>query len=371
MSSISPNETFFASSVANISWKAFAYNWKIVASKIKKGTGILPMVKTDAYGHDLSIISQYCEKLGAVGMGVANIFEAIELRSLGYENRIISFGKLNRESLDAAFEFNIVITVHHLQDLELLSKYNRPLTFHLEVETGMNRLGLRFEEMPKILKFLSNTKHHLEGVFTHLVESEVTGSSYTDKQVQRFDSFVFELRRDYKKPFVTHIDNSGGVFNRSHHPDWVRPGLALYGYHTNAKVNQTLIPVLRWWTTILQINHLKKGDFVSYNRSFEAKKPMTIATLPVGYGDGLSRNYKSMSLGYKNTPCPILGNVCMDLLMIDISQIPSPKVGDTVYLLGDGAHAEPTAWDYAKVDRTIPYEVLTRISPRVLRTKQT
>lgn len=327
------------------------------------------MVKTNAYGHDLEIISGYCEKLGAVGLGVANIFEAIELRSLGYENRIISFGRLNPETLDAAFEFKITIVVHHPDDLLLISKFRKPLSFHLEVETGMNRLGMGLESLPQILKQLLQSAHTLEGVFTHLVESEIPDSQYTTQQLNRFDEMVAALRMKYGKPFITHVDNSGGILNRKEHMDWVRPGISLYGYHPNSTVENKLTPVLTWTSSILQINHLKKGDFVSYNRSFEATKPMTIATIPVGYGDGLARKYKTMSVGYKNKTCPILGNICMDLMMIDITGIARAKIGDPVYLLGNGKHQEPSAWDYAKVDQTIPYEVLTRISPRVLRTK--
>jgi alanine racemase len=362
------NETCFASSIAEISWKAFFSNWKIISSKLKKGTGILPMVKTNAYGHDLGIISNYCEKLGAVGLGLANIFEAIELRSLGYENQIVNFGKLNKETFDAAFEFRITIVIHHEDDLELLSKYRRPLPFHIEFETGMNRLGVTSDATNKILKLLLQTPHKFEGVFTHLVESEIPNSEFTLQQLHRFDEMVSVLRSKYGKPFLTHVDNSGGILNRKTHYDWVRPGISLYGYHPNSSMtDHKLTPVLTWSSSIMQINHIKPGDFVSYNRSFEATKPMTIATIPVGYGDGLSRNYKSLKVGYKGQPCPILGNICMDLMMIDISSVAKPKIGDVVHLLGHGQNQEPCAWDYAKVDRTIPYEVLTRISPRVLR----
>jgi alanine racemase len=368
MSAADHNETCFASSIAEISWKAFSSNWKIISSKLKKGTGILPMVKTNAYGHDLGIISSYCEKLGAVGLGLANIFEAIELRSLGYENRIINFGKLNKETLDAAYEFKITIVIHHLEDLALLSSFRKPLTFHLEIETGMNRLGINAEATPQILKLLLQTPHKFEGAFTHLVESEVANSDYTTQQLKKFEEVISVLRSKYGKPFITHVDNSGGVLNRKTHYDWVRPGISLYGYHPNSTAtDHKLMPVLTWNTSIMQINQIKAGDFVSYNRSFEAKKDMTIATIPVGYGDGLARNYKSLEIGYKGKRCPILGNICMDLMMIDISEVSKPKIGDIVYLLGYGRNQEPSAWDYAKVDRTIPYEVLTRISPRVLR----
>lgn len=367
MSNISHNDHVFASSIAEVSRKNFEYNWKIISSKIKPGTGILPMVKSNAYGHDLGIISEYCEKLGAVGLGVANIFEAMELRSLGYENRIVSFGKLTPDILDAAYEFNITIVAHQLEDLEMLSNYKHPLTFHLEIETGMNRLGISPDMMMDVAKFLSSVPHYMEGVFTHWVESEVKKSNFTEGQNFVFNEAVTMLATVCSRPFITHMDNSGGIFNNKSHGEWVRPGISLYGYSPDAKTDLKLKPVLQWNTNIMQIKHLKKGDCVSYNRSFQAKRNMTIATVPVGYGDGFARNYKTMNVGYKNQKCPVLGNVCMDLLMIDISKTKNPKVGDTVYLMGPGTKKEANAWDYAKVDRTIPYEVLTRISPRVLR----
>jgi alanine racemase len=364
----SSNDTCFASSVAEISWKAFEHNWSVIASKVSPTTDILPMVKSNAYGHDLAIISQYCDKLGAIGLGVANMFEAIELRSIGYEKRIVSFGKLNAEILDAAHEFNIAIVIHQLEDLDLISKYKHPLTFHLEIETGMNRLGISSEMMMDVAKFLTSFPHYMEGVFTHWVESEIKKSNFTEAQNFIFNEAVTMLATVCRRPFVTHMDNSGGIFNNKTHGQWVRPGISLYGYSPNPKTNFKLKPVMQWTSKVMQIKHLQKGDCVSYNRSFQAKRNMTIATLPVGYGDGFARNYKTMSIGYKGQKCPIVGNVCMDLMMIDISKVKSPKVGDDVYLMGSGTKKEPGAWDYAKVDRTIPYEVLTRISPRVLRT---
>lgn len=364
---ISNDDNSFASSIAEISWKNFEHNWKTISSKILPTTGILPMVKSNAYGHDMAIISDYCNKMGAVGLGVANIFEAMELRSIGYENRIISFGKLSKDILDAAHEFNIAIVVHQLEDLELLEHYKHPLTFHLEIETGMNRLGISHEMMMDVARFLGSFPHYMEGVFTHWVESEVKKSNFTQQQNFYFNEAVTMLATVCRRPFVTHMDNSGGIFNNKTHGEWVRPGLSLYGYSPDAKTNFKLKPVLQWKTNIMQIKHLNKGDCVSYNRSFQAKKSMTIATIPVGYGDGFARNYKTMAIGYKNQKCPVIGNVCMDLVMIDISKVKSPKVGDEVYLMGSGSKKEPSAWDYAKVDRTIPYEVLTRISPRVLR----
>jgi alanine racemase len=367
--SLESNDTCFASSVAEISWKAFEHNWKTISSKIMPGKGILPMVKSNAYGHDLAIISDYCDKLGAVGLGVANMFEAIELRSLGYEKRIISFGKLNPEILDAAHEFDITIVVHQLEDLDLLERYKHPLTFHLEIETGMHRLGIAPEMMMDVARFLSSVKHYMEGVFTHWVESEIKKSHFTPQQNFIFNEAVTMLATISPRPFITHMDNSGGIFNNSTHGEWVRPGISLYGYSPDPKANLKLKPVMQWTTKVMQIKHLQKGDSVSYNRSFQAKKGMTIATLPVGYGDGFARNYKGMTVGYKGQKCPILGNVCMDLIMIDISKVKGAKVGDEVFLMGPGTKKELHAWDYAKVDRTIPYEVLTRISPRVLRTK--
>lgn len=367
-----PNDICLTSSIAEISWKAFSSNWNIVCSKLPKNVGILPMVKTNAYGHDLQIIAEYCTKLSAIGLGVANIFEALELRSLGYEKQIISFGRLSPETLDAAFEFDIHVVVHNPNDVDLLLRCPHEISFHLEMETGMNRLGVRFEEIDDVLDMLKKKPHKMKGVFTHFVESEIKGSAYTRRQIQKFQRAISYLRSKRLGKLITHAENSGGIFNQNKHFDWVRPGLALYGYHPNEKATKHgLRPVLEWSAPIIQINRLKKGDYVSYNRSFRAKKNMVIATLPVGYGDGFSRKYKTQHVGYQDQSCAIVGNICMDLMMIDISRVKNPQVGDMVYLLGPGDHGEASAWNHAKVDRTIPYEVLTRISPRVIRTPST
>jgi alanine racemase len=363
-------DTFLSSSVAHISWDAFSSNWKLLQSKLPKGTSLLPMVKTNGYGHDLEIISSYCSKLGAVGMGVANMFEAIELRTLGYEERIVSFGRLNAEILDAASEFQIHIVVHSLEDINLLKQHSSRVVFHLEIETGMNRLGINLEDIEEVHELLLSTPHALEGIFSHFVESEISNKDFTNQQIQRFENFITKFKTKYKKPFVAHMENSGAILNGDKHFEWVRPGISLYGYHPEAGTQKsTLSPVLSWCAPLIQIKHIKKGEFVGYNRTFEAKKNMVIGTLPIGYGDGFARNYKSLHVGYQNEKCPIIGNICMDLMMIDLTHIQKPILNDAVFLLGDGSQNEPTAWDYAKVDRTIPYEVLTRISPRVIRTE--
>lgn len=369
MSNSSSNDICLASSIAEISWSAFSSNWNVIQKNLSPQTKILPMVKTNAYGHDLQIISDYCTKLSAVGLGVANIFEALELRSLGYEDRIISFGRLTPETLDAAFEFKIHVVVHSVEDIELLERCSHSIAFHLEIETGMNRLGITADQIDLVLGMLHKKEHRLEGVFTHFVESEKKGSDYTKSQIKKFDQMVKILQSKFSYKLITHAENSGGILNLRKHFDWVRPGLALYGYHPDGKFSKHgLIPVLEWSAPIMQIKNVKKGDYISYNRSFRAKKNMVIGTLSIGYGDGFSREYKNLHVGYRNRKCSILGNICMDLMMIDLTSIQNPNVNEMVQLLGPGSHSEPTAWQLAKVDRTIPYEVLTRISPRVIRT---
>ncbi|MCB0271910.1 MAG: alanine racemase [Bdellovibrionales bacterium] len=358
----------YHSSVAEISKTALLSNVQFLQKQCPPQTKLLPMIKTNAYGHGMHIVSQMLAHIPIAGFGVANIAEAMELRNRGIRHPILSFGRINASIVEMAKHHQITVVLHHIEDIKLLAANPYPCDFHLELETGMNRLGLTEHDLDNQLKNLKALSSHFKGVFSHFSESENTDGTFTQNQMQNFKTITKKIQNIVPHKLIQHISNSGSILL---HPefglDWVRPGIALYGFDPSGHINSSLQPVLSWKAPIIQIKKIQKGDAVGYGRAFIAPQSMTIATIPVGYGDGFLRLYKEVGVGYRQHRVKIIGNICMDMMMIDISHIQSPQLHDEVYILGPGYHGEATADEFSKVDQTISYEVLSRISSRVLR----
>ncbi|MEZ4818365.1 MAG: alanine racemase [Bdellovibrionota bacterium] len=356
------------SSVAEISVSNLLHNFTFLQNKVGAQTLLLPMVKTNAYGHDIQIIQKIFSDKNIAGLGVASITEAIDLRKAGFAKTIVSFGRISHQILQAAHEYHITVVIHSVEDMQLFSTSRYKTDTHLEIETGMHRLGLSAQDILDSQIHWQSIKPFIKGIFSHFSESENPDQHFSQQQMQCFQRTIGEIEHLRPSTTIKHISNSGSILLHAQFDlDWARPGIALYGYDPTSSEHSELKPVLTWKAPIIQIKKLRKGDAVGYGRSFIADKPMTIATIPIGYGDGFLRMYHHVGLGYKGKRVPVVGNVCMDLLMIDISQTPNPQVEDAVYILGDGHHGEADANEFAKVDQTISYEVLSRIGSRVLR----
>lgn len=351
--------------------QAFRRNWQTLKERLPVSTGILAIVKANAYGHGSVEVTRLCRTLGAVGVGVADVSEAVVLRESGFEGEILCLGAMPENALSEALVHNLLVTLHDLENLAAFEHFSRghdkPIRVHVKLDTGMHRLGIPKESwQDTALRLASIDFLQVEGLFTHLAESESPDSEFTQTQIDAFKRAMPIFESALGKRLIRHISNSGGsLAHPQTHLDWVRPGIALYGYPPTG--DSDFIPVLSWKTPILQVKQLKAGDSVSYNRLFKAEKPMTVATVAVGYGDGYRRGYGPVGVGFRGERTPVIGTICMDLMTIDVSKFDQVQPGEEVFLLGPPASGGPDAKELASAERTIPYEVLTGISARVSR----
>lgn len=329
----------------------------------------MAIVKADAYGHGAVRLSEVALSHGADILGVATVPEAMELREAGIKNGIFLLGGVDPREAGIVVENKLTPACYSLDVLEALSEAalgcGETVSYHLKVDTGMTRLGVATGDMESF--FASADKLSgvmLEGVFTHLASSEVLQSDYTDYQLGVFREGLFFLDELGVKYRCVHSANSASTqrFPDSH-MDIVRPGIMLYGSGSMGEID--LRPVMKLKTRIVQLREVPPGTSVGYRGTFVAGRETLVATLPIGYADGYPRalsNRGKVSLGGRLAP--LIGSVCMDFIMVDVTDIPGVCVGDEAVLFGDGLVSVEDVSSWA---RTIPYEVLSRISPRVPR----
>jgi len=353
-----------------INLQAVTHNYTNYRQQLKPGTKIMAMVKAFAYGSGATEIAHVLQFQGVDYFGVAYADEGVELRKAGITTPILV---MNSEP--AAFEtlvnYQLEPTLFSVSILESFDQFllrqgitNYPV--HLEIETGMNRLGFVEEEWPHLIKRLTSTSSFLiQSVFSHLSASEdPAADSFTYQQFELYQSFTQLLQSAMGTGFICHIANSAGAIRHlSLQLDMVRIGIGLYGVEVPAPLN--LIPAISLYSSIAQIKTIPAGSSVGYNRKTIVDRPTRLATVRVGYADGYPRclgNRKGQVL-VQGKLAPLLGNVCMDMFMVDITDIPSAQIGDQVILFGKELPVEQVA----KWADTIPYEMLTGISQRVKR----
>ncbi|MCB0326904.1 MAG: alanine racemase [Bdellovibrionales bacterium] len=362
---------------ARLDFHALEKNWKAIEKRVGKNTTIAPCVKSNAYGHGMLETVEILTKLGAKVLCVADLYEAERVLShVSSSTQVFCMGGIDaqRVSLLAPYiEFGqLHLSVHSMEDLDQIEKAKvSQVHLHMQIETGMNRLGFSLDDVPAVLDRIEKIeKISLVGAFTHFADSD-QDMAFTLEQSLLFDQAQSIFKSRAYESLILHSANSGAILSSvGTQLDWVRPGIMLYGYppSTDLEIKKEFEPVMTWSAPIVTIKKVKKGQSVGYAREYKATKDLTLATLAVGYGDGFDLSYAAAWVGYKEQRCKILGRVCMDLIMIDVSEIPDPRQGDFVHLMGDGAHSEPTALDLSWIKQSIPYEVLCRIGSRVQRT---
>ncbi len=332
---------------------------------------ILAVVKANAYGHGAVPVSQALLSAGAHQLGVATVEEGLELRNAGITAPILVMGgvydipTIQRSNLTPVLPSRDAVEAA----ARLADPRTVPLHVHLKVDTGMSRLGVTPEEALALLRSGWPPNLHLEGVMSHLASADEPDGGPTEQQLARFRAFLDAIQSAGLKVPTAHIANSAAILRfPSSRFDLVRPGLMLYGYSSGPTPSVDLRPALTWKTRVIQVKRVDKGQPVSYGGTFVAPRPSTLAVLPVGYADGYNRalsNKAHVLLG--GHPSPVVGRVCMDLTMVDVTDYPSVRPGDEAVLLGRQGSSAITADDLAAWRNTISYEILCQIGPRVTR----
>ncbi len=340
----------------------------------------MAIVKANAYGHGAIETAQSLARQGIRQFAVASLDEGITLRQAGLSESIVVLGALFEEQVPDLIAHRLTPVVSDGRILPALAKAVRsqqvPYSIHLKVETGMGRLGFSPEELLAVLDNpLLHNPLRVEGIMTHLADADGADSAFTERQLAEFYAILEKIRRRGLTFPLVHAANSAAIVRfPGAHFSLVRPGIMLYGYHTlPASIpDPDLRPVLSLHTTVAQLRTIPQGSSVSYNGTFVAQRQTRIAVLPIGYADGYSRQLSHRgSVLIQGCRVPIVGLVCMDMIMVDVTDLAPVQVGETVTLIGQQGEESIWADEVAGWIGTIPYEVLCGIGSRVPRIYET
>ncbi len=358
---------------AEIDIDAIRHNFKLLTSKCNPDIQVVGVVKADAYGHGAVQISQELTRLGVSYLGVSNLDEGIELRTNGITIPIIVFGPVEPNEFSKLMEFNIYPSVgSYNYAKELAENYRYRGIFpkvHIEVDTGMGRLGIPYETALLEIEQISNISGMIiDGVFTHFPSADAD-IDFSNEQLQKFKNLVEEAKRLDIKVRHFHVANSAAIFTLPYSvkPPFtlIRPGISLYGYSTLK--NTGLINSMSLKTKIIDIRCMKKDETVSYLRMYRIRKDKEfIAVLPVGYADGIPTTYSNRGcVTIKGNRYNVVGRVCMDYTMVSLGETSNGiEIGDEVTIFGNGAISIE---EFGKICSIIPYEVTCGVSKRVPR----
>jgi alanine racemase len=355
-----------------------AVRWNFRQARKKTGPRVktLSVIKANAYGHGATAVARFLEEEGSDAFGVATVEEGMEIRHAGIRAPVVVLAGIYAGELEEVAQHHLTPVIGNLEMLHEIEtaavRHGYTLNFHLKVDTGMGRIGLLASQIESWLPQLRALKAlRFEGVLSHFSQAESVNGEHTKKQLELFLNVIERLENTGCRPPLAHMANSAAVITLpASHLSMVRPGLMLYGLypspHMTADVE--LRPVLSWKTRILQVKRVPRGSRISYGGTFVAERESVIATLPVGYADGYNRLLSNRGeVLIHERRAPVVGMVCMDLTLIDVTAIANVKQGDEVVLVGKQGGQAISAGEMAAWANTIPYEILTSIGARVPR----
>lgn len=360
-----------------INLDALGCNFDAAREMLPENIKILAVVKANAYGHGAVGVAKFLEDK-ADYLAVAATDEALELRKNGVNCPILILGHIPYGDYDNIVKYNITPTISDYYEAELLSKaaikagVTAPL--HIAVDTGMNRIGFKCDEasVEEIKKIKTLPNIEIEGVFSHLAAADMLDKTYTKMQAEKFDSFVSMLENAGINAQIKHLYNSAAIADLEKKYDMVRQGIILYGLKPSDEVEFNNIavpkPVMSMKTRVVQVKTLSAGESISYGCTYITEKETRVATLCAGYADGvtrvLSNNGEVLIRGKR---AKIIGRVCMDQFMVDVTDIPEVEAGDTATIFGTDGEETISVDEIAKKANTINYEIICNINSRVTR----
>lgn len=364
---------------AEVDLEALRQNLLWIRRRVGRKVKIVTVVKADAYGHGLKQIAAHLMQSGTDVFGVANLTEAEAIRSVGRGWQILMLGACLPDEIAYAVSDDVMPTISSKSEADLFSKeakrQGKIVRIHIKIDTGMSRLGVHWQNAAQLINYVCNLPNiKVEGVYTHFSSAE-DDPEFTKIQQQRFLNVLKELKKQKIEVQFIHCNNSAGIV---HEPktnfNMVRPGLLVYGIVPEGKrkieleIKKCLKPVLSFKCRVGFIKEVSAGSALSYGRTYICKKPMKIATITAGYGDGYLRaGSNKAKVIIKGKKCSVLGRVTMDQMLVDVTGIPDVEVGDEVVLIGNQGETRIDARELAECFGTIPYEVFTSITYRVPR----
>ena len=365
--------------VARVDLEVLKANYRAIGEHLKRerptsSPGVISVVKANAYGHGAAQVGRALEDAGADLLACADIEEGATLRAAGVRADILIFGALSVSDLDGLFDCRLTPTISSPGAARAVqaaaARYKQRVRYHLKIDTGMNRLGFRFDNLRRTLPDLLRSENlDLDAVFTHFATADDPASSLFDEQRQRFDRVLADLQALGARPRFRHAANSAAVvcdprvwFDR------VRPGLLLYGIVPPPLTSTIpLAPVMTLASRITAVKGMRAGEVTGYGARFTANKPTTIAIVPAGYADGLDLRLAGRgSVLIRGRRAPIIGSVCMDMIMIDVTGLDASP-GDEVVFIGSQDDDTIDAREMANTIGSIPWEIVCRVGSRIER----
>jgi alanine racemase len=362
---------------AEIDCDRLEHNLKLIRERVGGSVKIMGVVKADGYGHGAVAAARSAVHAGADSLAVASLEEACELREKGIRAEILILGYTQPNWASAVVEGGFAQTVYHLNLARALSeeavKQGKKVLVHVKVDSGMGRIGVEPERAVHLIREIARLDGlEVQGLYTHFSMADDSESDYTETQMSRFRELIGELKRAKLRVPVLHAANSAAAMRLPETWfDLVRPGILLYGLSPSPKMKDAVKdfkPVMSVKSTIVELKTLPAGSRISYGGTYVTRGESRIATIPAGYADGFSRRLSNLGSvlvgGYR---APIVGNVCMDFMMADVSKVPNVKVGDEAALIGRQGAEEIHVDEIAEMLGTINYEIVSLIGKRVTR----
>ena len=367
---------------AEIDLTAFRHNLQNLRKYLDPQTRIMAIVKADAYGHGAVPCARIAVESGAANyLGAGVIEEGIELRENGLNAPILILGSIFPDEAEDLVRHNLATILCTQPLAQALSKeaekQDKTVSVHIKVDTGMNRLGISPENLPALLDQVRNLKNlKIEAVSTHFSSADDEDLSVTQAQLEKFQTALTILQKEGVHTPIVHCANTSALFKfPESHFNMVRPGLILYGVLPSPSLRPVIDqgenpfqPVMQWKSQIILLKPIAKNQPVSYSGSFTTQRDSLIATLPIGYADGLHRMLSNkMDVLIRGRRAPQVGNICMDMILIDVTDIPDVQAGDEVVIFGRQGDEMISVEELAVKGKTIPYEILCSVSKRVPR----
>ncbi len=366
--------------LCEIDLQALRNNYCLIKEKAGKERKILAIVKADAYGHGAVEVSKTLETVGVDALGVAILEEALRLRERGIKSPIIILGGITKGQEKALLAADLTAVIFSLSSAERISaeaqRQGKSIKIHIKIDTGMGRLGIQPEEVTAFFMALKQMQGlEVEGILTHFASADFPKNSpqglYTAQQLRKFETAVKKAEACGFDIPLRHCANSAALFTLPEGLfNMVRPGIMLYGSYPSSSFERMtdLKGVMSLKTKIIDLKEVEKGFRVSYGSTYVAPGRRRIAVLPIGYADGYKRALSGRSeVTVRGQRAAVIGRICMDMTMVDVTGIEGVSVGDTVYLFGGAAKNRVTVDELASIADTIPYELLCGIGQRVPR----
>ena len=347
---------------------AIAQNVRNIKKLIGEKKELMAVVKGNAYGHDILEVSSVALNNGATRLAVARLEEGIFLRKAGIDVPILILGLTLKQQAELLASYNITPTVCEYEMIEKLSesaiKENKVVKVHLKVDTGMGRIGIFSHDILRFIKKIRTLKNvEIEGIFTHFSVADEKDKTYTEKQFRKFMGVLTALEKEGIRIPIKHLGNSATLLDLPHMwLDLVRPGISIYGLYPSTEVQKTikLIPAHSFKTRIVFLKELSMGESIGYGRTYTTNQRRTkVASLPLGYADGYNRLLSNQGeVLIRGSRFNIIGRICMDQTMIDVTNLPQVEIGDEVVLWGRQGQEEITVEEIAEKIGTINYEIV-------------